>query len=135
MNDLLDRDIFNISDNYVLERDILKTVYVKYSPLNLSDPNRVNSLVTIFIPKSDVYMCLRDSYLVVEFEVLKRDGTRYADGDEIALTNFGQVALFSEAKLTTHSGKHLERVETLPIVSLMYKLLTSCRDEIDPLLL
>ena len=53
-------------------------------------------------------MCLRDSYLVVEFEVLKRDGTRYADGDEIALTNFGQVALFSEAKLTTHSGKHLK---------------------------
>ena len=127
-----DKDIFNISANYVLERDILKTDYVKYSPLNLSDPNRVNSLVTIFIPKSDLYMCLRDSYLVVEFEVLKRDGaqagTRYADGDEIALTNFGQVALFSEAKLTTHSGKHLERVETLHIVSLMYKLLTSCRD-------
>ena len=52
-----DKDIFNISANYVLERDILKTDYVKYSPLNLSDPNRVNSLVTIFIPKRDVYMC------------------------------------------------------------------------------
>ena len=35
------------------------------------------------------------------------------------------VALFSEAKLTTSSGKQLEKVEKLHTVSLMNKLLTS----------
>ena len=46
-----------------------------------------------------------------KFEVLKNNNTRYANGDEISLVNFGPVALFSEAKLTTSSGKHLEKVD------------------------
>ena len=41
------------------------------------------------------------------------------------MVNFGPVALFSEAKLVTSSGKHLERVDNLHPVCLMYKLLTS----------
>ena len=41
------------------------------------------------------------------------------------LVNFGPVALFSEAKLTTSSGKHLEKVDNLLPICLMYKLLTS----------
>ena len=45
----------------------------------------------------------------VEFEVPKQGDTRYADGDQISLINFWPVALFSEAKLTTSSGKHLEK--------------------------
>ena len=126
-----DESIFNISENYTQERNILKTDYVKYSPLNVSDPNRINSLVTILGPKSDTYMLLRDSYLVVEFEVLKNDNTEYVDNDQIALTNLGQIALFSEAKLTTHSGKHLERIENLHTVSLIYRLLKSCVNESD----
>ena len=40
------------------------------------------------------------------------------------MVNFGPVALFSEAKLTTRSGKHLEKVDNLHPISLMYKLLT-----------
>ena len=61
----------------------------------------------------------------LEFEVLKNDNTRYANGDEINLVNFGPIALFSEAKLTTSSGKHLEKVDNLHPTCLMYKLLTS----------
>ena len=41
------------------------------------------------------------------------------------MVNFGPVALFSEAKLTTSSGKHLEKVDNLHPICLMYKLLTS----------
>ena len=65
------------------------------------------------------------TYISVDFEVLKQDDTRYADGDQISLINFGPVTLFSEAKLTTSSGKHLEKVDNLHTVSLMNKLLTS----------
>ena len=41
------------------------------------------------------------------------------------MVNFGPVALFSEAKLTTSSGKHLEKVDILHPICVMYKLLTS----------
>ena len=61
----------------------------------------------------------------MEFEVVKNDDTRYAVGDQISLVKFGPVALFSEAKLTTSSGKHLEKVDNLHPICLMYKLLTS----------
>ena len=44
---------------------------------------------------------------------------------EISLVNFGPVALFSEAKLVTSSGKHLEKVDNLLPICLMYLLLTS----------
>ena len=64
------------------------------------------------------------THISLEFEVLKNDGTRYADGDQISLVNFGPVALFSEVKVTTSSGKHLEKVDNLHPFSLMYKFLT-----------
>ena len=41
------------------------------------------------------------------------------------MVNFGPVALFSEAKLTTSSGKHLEKIDNLHPISLIIKFLTS----------
>ena len=65
-----------------------------------------------------------NSYISVEFEVHKKDDTSYADNDHIALVNFGPVALFRLAKLTTSSEKNLEKVANLHPFCLMYKLLT-----------
>ena len=53
------------------------------------------------------------------------DDVRYANGNNIRLVNLGPVALFSDYKLTTSSGKHLEDVSHAHIVSLMYKLITT----------
>ena len=77
------------------------------------------------VPREDAYICLQNSYISVDFDVLKHDDTRYANGDQIALVHFGPVALFSEAKLTTSSGKHLEKVDNLHIISIMHDVLTS----------
>ena len=77
------------------------------------------------MPREDAYICLQNLYISLEFEVLKNDNTRCTNGDEIFSVNFGPVALFSEAKLTTSSGKHLENVDNLHPISLMIKLLTS----------
>ena len=41
------------------------------------------------------------------------------------MVNVGPVALFSEAKLTTSSGKHLEKVDNLHPISLLIELLAS----------
>ena len=68
---------------------------------------------------------MQHSFINVEFQVLENDDTRFNDGDEISLVKFGPIALFSEAKLTTSGGKHLEKVDNLHPICLLYKHLTS----------
>ena len=108
-----------------MDKPIHKIDFIKYSPSSLATINNNNSNISIIFPREDAYICLQNSYISLKFEVLKNDDTRYADGDQISLVNFGPVALFSDAKLTTSSGKHLEKVDNLHPISLMYKLLTS----------
>ena len=73
-----------------------------------------------------------NSYLDLSFEVIKRaDNSRYGNGNDIRLVNLGPVALFSNFKLTTSSGKHLEDISHAHLVSLMYKLITSSKDSND----
>ena len=70
-----------------------------------------------------------NSYIELNFDVLKAaTSNRYADADDIRLIILGPIALFSNYKLTTSSGKHLENIDHSHIVSLMYKLLSSSRD-------
>ena len=120
-------DIFSLKNKYTLEKPIHKIDFIKYSPSSLATINNTNSNTTISFPREDAYICLQNSFISLEFEVLKNNNTRYADGDEIGLVNFGPISLFSEAKLTTSSGKHLEKVDNLHLISLMYKLLTSTK--------
>ena len=72
------------------------------------------------------------SYLELNFDVLHAvTNNRYVDGNMIRLVNLGSTALFSNYKLTTSSGKHLENIDHAHIVSLMYKLLTLSRGSDD----
>ena len=68
----------------------------------------------------------------MNFDVLHAaSGNRYVDNNNIRLVNLGPIALFSNYKLTTSSGKHLETIDRAHIVSLMYKLITSNRGSDD----
>ena len=122
---MLDSSMFSLKSKYTLEKPIQKIDFIKYSPSSLATVNNANSNISISLPREDAYICLQHSFISVEFEDLKNDDTRYVDNDQIGLVNIGPVALFSEAKLTTSSGKHLEKVDNLHPISLMYKLLTS----------
>ena len=119
--------MFSLKNKYTLEKPIHKINFIKYNPSSLATINNTNSSISISLPREDAYICLQNSFISLEFEVLKNNNTRYADGDEIGLVNFGPISLFSEAKLTTSSGKHLEKVDNLHLISLMYKLLTSTK--------
>ena len=118
-------ELFSLENKYALEKPIHKIDFIRYSPNSMETLNNNNSNISISLPREDAYICLQNTYTSVDFEVLKQDETRYADGDQISLTNFGPVALFSEAKMTTSSGRHLEKVDNLHTVSLKNKLLTS----------
>ena len=118
--------MFKLNEKYEINRDILKCDYKRYSPSEISTINTANSQVFINIPREDSLISLLNSYLELNFDVLRADNSnRYLDGNDIRLVNLGPIALFSNYKLTTSSGKHLENIDYAHIVSLMYKHLTS----------
>ena len=124
--------MFKLNENYEINRDILKCDYIRYSPAETSTINTPNSQIYINIPREDSVISLLNIYLDLSFEVIKRaDNSRYANGNDIRLVNLGPVALFSNLKLTTSSGKHLEDISHAHLVSLMYKLITSSKDSND----
>ena len=125
MNSLSTDSMFSLKSKDTILKPIHKIDFIKYSPSSLATINNINSNISVSLPREDAYICLQHSFISVDFEVLKNDDTRINDGDEISLVNFGPIALFSEAKLTTCSGKHLEKNDNLHPICLMYKLLTS----------
>ena len=125
--------MFKLSGKYEINRDILKCDYIRYSLSEISTINTANSQVYINIPREDSVISLLNSYLELNFDVLHAaaPNNRYADGNDIRLVNLGPIALFSNYKLTTSSGKHLENIDHAHIVSLMYKLLSSSKGSDD----
>ena len=121
--------MFKLSEKHSINRDILKCDYIRYSPSEISTINTANSQVYINLPREDSVISLLNSYLELNFDVLHAaTHNRYVDGNDIRLVNLGPIALFSNYKLTTSSGKHLESIDHAHIVPLMYKLLTSSKD-------
>ena len=124
--------MFKLNEKYEIYRDILKCDYILYSPSEISTIKTANSQVYINTPRENSVISLLNSYLEVNFDVLRADNSnRYLDGNDIRLVNLGPIALFSNYKLTTSSGKHLENIDHAHIVSVMYKLLTSSKGSDD----
>ena len=124
--------MFKLNEKYEINRDILKCDYIRYSPSEISTINTTNSQVYINIPREDSVISLLNSYLELNFDVLQAaTNNRYVDGNDIRIVNLGPISLFSNYKLTTSSGKHLENIDHAHIVSLMYKLLTSSKGSDD----
>ena len=125
--------MFKLNEKYEINRDILKCDYIRYSPSEISTINTANSQVYINIPREDSVISLLNSYLELNCDVLHAaaPNNRYVDGNDIRLVNLGPIALFSNYKLTSSSGKHLENIDHAHIVSLLYKLLSSSKGSDD----
>ena len=109
--------MFKLSEKHSVNRDILKCDYIRYSPSEISTINTANSQVYINIPREDSVISLLNSHLELKFDVLRADNSnRYLDGNDIRLVNLGPNALFSNYKLTTSSGKHLENIDHTHII-------------------
>ena len=122
--------MFKLNENYEVDRRILKCDYIRYSPAETYTRNTPNSQIYINIPREDSVFSFINSYLDLNFEVMKKvDNSRYGNGNDIRLVNLGPIALFSNFKLTTSSGKHLEDISHAHLVSLMYKLITSYKND------
>ena len=94
--------------------------YIRYSPSEISTKNTANSQIYINIPRQDSVISLLNIYLDLNFDVLHAaTSNRYTDGNEIRIVSLGPIALFSNYKLTTSSGKHLEDISHAHNVSLI----------------
>ena len=86
----------------------------------------------MLIPGGDSVNGLKGSLLRLNADVLHAaTNNRYIDVDDIRLVNGGAIALFSNCKLKSSSGKHIEENNHAHIVCLMYKILTSARNTDD----
>ena len=124
--------MFKLSENYEVPRRILKCDYIRCSPAEISTINTANSQIYVNIPREDPVISLLNSYIELNLDVLQAaTSNRYTDANDIRLVSLGPIALFSNYKLTTSSGRHLEEISHTHIVPLMYKLLTSNKDSDD----
>ena len=124
--------MFKLSKKYEIDRKILNCDYIRYSPSEISTKNTANSQIYVNIPREDSLISSVQSYLDLNFDILNAaTNNRYADGENIWLINLAAIDFFSNFKLTTSSGNHLENIDHAHIVSLIYKLLSSSRDSDD----
>ena len=63
--------MFSLKNKYTLEKPIHKIDFIKYSQSSLATINNTNSNTTISFPREDAYICLQNSFISLEFEVLK----------------------------------------------------------------
>ena len=124
--------MFKLNENYEVDRRILKCDSIRYSPSDISTINTRNSQIYINIPRGDSVNSLLGSLLRLNFDVLHAATIdRYIDEDDIRLVNEGSIALFSNYKIQSSSGKHIEEINHAHIVCLLYKLVTSGRNTDD----
>ena len=124
--------MFELSEKHEIIRNILKCDYIRYNPSEMSTIKTATSQININIPREDSVVSLLKNYLETNFDVLHAaTNNKYVEGNDVRLVNLGPIALFSNCRLTTISGKHLEAINHAHIVSLMYKLITSSRGSDD----
>ena len=124
--------MFKLNENYEVDKKILKSDYIRYSPFEIRTINTPSSQIYINIPGGDSVNSLLGSLIGTNFDVLHAaTNNRYADGDSMRLVNEGPIALFSNYKLQSSSGKHIEEINHAHIVCLLYKLINSARNTDD----
>ena len=100
--------ILDIDEQFQEEDSIKSYEYNEYLPTSGSNLN-IPGTITIPIESQDEFYHPRKSFLLVEGELVKKDGTRYTASDDLALCNNGIMHLFSNAKYEI-AGQEIENV-------------------------
>ena len=90
-------DILRITDPVITDESISEYEHLEYNPIagtNLNDGGDI----TITIELQDVFSHPSESFLLIEGELTKNDGTRYADADVVTLINNGMMYLFKRIR-------------------------------------
>ena len=125
--------MFNLSQEYAVDRPILKSDYIRYTPPSLNPVNGEIIQSFIDIPRENRAISLKDSYLELDFSVTHRARAhaRYADGDHKKLVNLSPRALFNKYRLTSSSATEIEEIDNALVICLLHKVISISRDSDD----
>ena len=102
------------------DRRIIKCDYNSDTIQALINAYRQNEPRCINIPRKSSKISLKRSCLGTDFDLENRDNDQVtADSSDKKLVNLGPIALFSEFKLSTSTGKETENIENAHIYCLM----------------
>ena len=117
----MNADILRITDPIISDESISEYEHLEYNPIagtNLNDGGDF----TITIELQDIFTQPSESFLLIEGELLKNDGTRYANDDNITITNNGMMYLFKRIRYDL-AEKEIESVQNPGQVTTMLGLL------------
>ena len=103
-------DILRIKEPVATDESITEYEDLEFNPIAGSNLNDSGSDITITIELKDCFYHPSESYLIVEGELIKDNNTRYANADEVTLTNNGIMYLFKRIRYDL-SEKAVETIQ------------------------
>ena len=114
--------ILRITDPILRDDSIDKYEDVEYEPVAGTNLNSSGADIRLTIKTQDIFTHPSESFLIIEGELKKNDNNRYADDDQIALTNNGMMHLFKRIRYDL-SGQEIENIMNVGQATTMLGLL------------
>ena len=99
-------NMLKIDEPLARDESIEEYEYHEYEPItgsNLNNPGEIR----ITIETQDIFYHVNESYLLIEGQLTKQDGSAYANADVVTITNNGMMHLFNNIKYQL-SGQEVE---------------------------
>ena len=115
---------FQLIDDSKIDESIIKRDFIKIYHQHGAEVNNEKQNKKIYFGENLNYIQIGNSYLEIDIEVRKADGTNFANADQIRLVNIGLAYVFQEGRLSTSAGTEIEHNKNLGNVSTIMRLLT-----------
>lgn len=115
-------EILNITEKTIISDSIEEYEYRDYDPVTGTSLNKSGN-ISIVIESQDLWINPSNSYILIEGQLTKQDGTEYADVDNVALTHNGIMQLFNTISYSL-SAQEIERVDYPGQATTMFGLVT-----------
>ena len=117
-------EVFQLIDDSKIDDSIKKRDFIKIYHQHGAEVDNEKQNFKFYFGENPNYIQIGNSYLEIDIEVKKTDGTNFANADAIRLVNKGFAYIFQEGRLSTSAGTEIEHNKNLPIVSTIMRLLT-----------
>ena len=105
----MDADILKITDPIIGDDSIVEYEHIGYNPIVGTNLNNIGDIM-ITIELQDIFTHPSESFLIIEGQLLKNDGTLYGDDDNVSITNNGLMYLFKRIRYDL-SEKEVESIQ------------------------
>ena len=114
--------ILRITDPIIKDDSIDKYEEIAYEPVAGTNLNSPGQDIRITIETQDIFTHPSESYLIVEGQLIKADGTPYNRANEVTLANNGIMHLFKRVRYDL-SGQEIENIMNVGQTTTMFGLL------------